>query len=280
MQWRKADLAISQSGVQASEKVGAYTVALEESAIELADVLTDLQERTLLTRRSIARILRECGRFDDFKRNLQQFIELAANIINRCKQLAQVDGIKYQKLGDEQFYAQSLLEEKELSGYLLNLLPSNKSVYEQVVFDSGTEEKFAAALELNDAVKVYAKLPSWFNVPTPLATYNPDWALLVEQDEQQRLYFVVETKSSLSKDDRRSKENAQMTCGKAHFAALRVGDNPASYTVASSAEDFLACTLGRGLGVLNRSIQPEGQFQTWPTAPKSHACDSCSPRLA
>ena len=161
MQWRKADLAISQSGVQASEKVGAYTVALEESAIELADVLTDLQERTLLTRRSIARILRECGRFDDFKRNLQQFIELAANIINRCKQLAQVDGIKYQKLGDEQFYAQSLLEEKELSGYLLNLLPSNKSVYEQVVFDSGTEEKFAAALELNDAVKVYACILWW-----------------------------------------------------------------------------------------------------------------------
>ncbi|MBV5332564.1 restriction endonuclease subunit R, partial [bacterium] len=112
----------------------------------MPDVLTDLQERTQLTRRSIARILRECGRLEDFKRNPQQFIELAANIINRCKQLAQVDGIKYQKLGDEQFYAQSLFEEKELSGYLLNLLPSSKSVYEQVVFDSGTEEKFAAAL--------------------------------------------------------------------------------------------------------------------------------------
>ena len=245
LQWHKADLTISQSGVQASEKVGAYTVALEESAIELPDVLTDLQERTQLTRRSIARILGACGRLDDFKRNPQQFIELAANIINRCKQLALVDGIKYQKLGDKQFYAQSLFEEKELSGYLLNLLPSKKSVYEQVVFDSGTEEKFAAALELNDAVKVYAKLPGWFKVPTPLGTYNPDWAVLVERDEEQRLYFVVETKSSLFKNDRRSKENAQMTCGKAHFAALRAGDNPACYTVASSAEDFLARTLGK-----------------------------------
>ena len=244
LQWRKAELEISPSGVQASEKVGAYTVALEEAGIELPDVLTDLQERTQLTRRSIARILSECTRLDDFKRNPQQFIELAANIINRCKQLALVKGIKYQKLGDAQFYAQSLFEEKELSGYLKNMLGSTKSVYEHVVFDSEIEEKFAEALELNEAVKVYAKLPGWFKVPTPLGTYNPDWAVLVEKDQEQRLYFVVETKSSLFKDDRRSKENAQMTCGEAHFAALRVGDNPANYAKANSAEDFLARALG------------------------------------
>ena len=93
-------------------------------------------------------------------------------------------------------------------------------------------------------MKVYAKLPGWFKVDTPLGDYNPDWAVLVERDGEQRLYFVVETKSSLFKEDRRSKENAKMTCGKAHFAALRVGDNPANYTVESSAVDFLARALG------------------------------------
>jgi type III restriction enzyme len=77
------------------------------------------------------------------------------------------------------------------------MLNSDKSVYEQVVYDSsGVERTFAEQLEKNEAVKVYAKLPGWFKVPTPLGTYNPDWAVLVEKDGVERLYFVVETKSS------------------------------------------------------------------------------------
>ena len=76
-------------------------MTLDEGDIELPDLLTDLQDKTQLTRRSIHRILVESGRLDDFKRNPQQFIELAAEIINRSKRLALVDGIKYQRLGDE-----------------------------------------------------------------------------------------------------------------------------------------------------------------------------------
>ena len=62
-------------------------------------------------------------------------------------------------------------------------------------------------------MKVYAKLPGWFKVPTPLGTYNPDWAVLVEKDGAERLYFVVETKSSLFTDDLRDKEGAKIECG-------------------------------------------------------------------
>ena len=160
-------------------------------------------------------------RLDDFKRNPQQFIELAADTINRRKRLAVVDGIKYQRLGDEHYYAQELFEQEELTGYLKNLLEVKKSVYEQVVYDSGTEAAFADELEKNDAVKVYAKLPGWFKVPTPLGTYNPDWAVLVEQDGAERLYFVVETKGSLFPEELRGKEGAKIDCAKVHFAALR-----------------------------------------------------------
>jgi type III restriction enzyme len=60
------------------------------------------------------------------------------------------------------------------------MLAMEKSVYEHVVFDFGVERGFAEQLELNESVKVYAKLPGWFRVPTPLGTYNPDWAVLVE----------------------------------------------------------------------------------------------------
>ncbi len=181
----------------------------------------------------------ESGRLNDFKRNPQQFIELAAEAINRCKRLAIVDGIKYQRLGDEHYYAQELFEQEELTGYLKNLIDAKKSVYEQVVYDSDTEAAFADQLEKNTAIKVYAKLPGWFTVPTPLGGYNPDWAVLVEEEGKERLYLVVETKSGLFGDDLRDKERAKIVCGKAHFKALEVGESPARYVVARDVEDLL-----------------------------------------
>ena len=239
IQWRKADLAIGKAGIEATERDGAATVVLTEDDIELPDILTELQDRTQLTRRSICQILIDSGRLNDFKRNPQEFIDLAAEAINRCKRLAIVDGIKYQKLGDDQYYAQELFETEELTGYLKNMLNTQKSVYEQVVYDSDTERAFASDLEKNNAIKIYAKLPGWFTVPTPLGSYNPDWAILIEKDGEERLYFVVETKSGLFKDDLREKENAKIECGRAHFHAIAEGESPARYIVARNVDDVL-----------------------------------------
>ena len=241
LQWRKADIAIGKAGVEATEKDGAATVVLDETDIDLPDLLTDLQDRTQLTRRTLVAILTGSGRLADFRRNPQQFIEITAEAINRSKRLALVDGIKYQKLGDEYYYAQELFEQEELTGYLKNmLLNTSKSIYEHVVYDSAPERDFADAMEKNDAVKLYVKLPGWFEVPTPLGPYNPDWAVLVEENEAQRLYFVVETKGSLFADDLRDKERAKIECGKVHFASLAVQENPARYVVARSLDDVLA----------------------------------------
>ena len=77
-------------------------------------------------------------------------------------------------------------------------------------------------------------------MPSPLGTYNPDWAVLIEKDGTERLYFVVETKSSLFTDDLRDKEGAKIECGKAHFKALEAGESPARYVVARSLDDLLA----------------------------------------
>src|SRR3546814_15492674 len=89
----------------------------------------------------------------------------------------------------------------------------------------------------NEAVKVYAKLPGWFKVPTPLGTYNPDWAVLVQMDGEERLYFVVETKGSLFADDLRDNEAAKIACGEAHFKALAINQNPARYVKATRIND-------------------------------------------
>ena len=241
VQIRKADLAIGRGGVLSEETTVSAPIIIEETDIELPDLLTDLQDKTQLTRRSLVRILTGSLRLDDFKRNPQQFIELATESINRTKRLAIVDGIRYQRIGNETYYAQELFEQEELTGYLKNMLAATKSVYEHVVYDSsGVERTFAEQLEKNEAVKVYAKLPGWFKVPTPLGTYNPDWAVLVEKDGTERLYFVVETKSSLFADDLRDKESAKIECGKAHFKALAVGENPAEFIQARNIDDLMA----------------------------------------
>ncbi len=241
LQWRKADLAIGRSGVDTKETATSAPVTLDEGDIELPDILTDLQDKTSLTRRSIYRILVDSGRLDDFKRNPQQFIELAAEIINRSKRMALVNGIKYQRIGAEEYYAQQLFETEELTGYLKTMINADKSVHEQVIYQSDTERSFAEQLEKNEAIKVYAKLPGWFRVPTPLGPYNPDWAVLVDKDGTERLYFVVETKSSLFTDDLRDKESAKIKCGEAHFAALATHNTPtARFLKATKLDDVLA----------------------------------------
>lgn len=239
---RKADLSIGQGGVQATEQdqnSGVF-VTIEEGDIPLPDVLTDLQDRTQLTRKSLVRILTDCERLGDFKRNPQAFIEIAGEVINRTKRTALVDGIKYQRVGVEHYFAQELFQQEELTGYLKNMLKdTKKSVFEHVVYDSsGVERSFAEQLEKNEAVKVYAKLPGWFKIPTPLGSYNPDWAVLVEVSGEERLYFVVETKGSLFKDDLRDGENAKIACGEEHFKALAVGERPAKYVRSANFDDF------------------------------------------
>jgi type III restriction enzyme len=241
LEWRKADLAIGKAGVEATETSTSAPVVLEERDVELPDVLTDLQDKTQLTRRSIYRILAESGRLKDFTRNPQEFIEITADAISRAKRLAIVDGIKYQRLGTEEYYAQELFEQEELTGYLKNMMATgDRCVYEQVVYQSDTEKSFAEQLEKNEAIKIYAKLPAWFKVPTPLGSYNPDWAVLVEKEGAERLYFVVETKSSLFTDDLRDRESAKIKCGEAHFDALATGENPARFVKATKLDDVLA----------------------------------------
>ena len=251
LQWRTADIAIGHSGVEATETAGSATVVLDEADIELPDVLTELQDRTELTRRSVQRILSASGRLDDFRRNPQQFIKLAGQAINGCKRQALVDGIKYQRLGDEHYYAQELFETKELTGYLKNMLAARKSVHESVVYELDVEARFADQLEKNDAVRVYAKLPGWFQIKTPLGSYNPDWAVLADSEDGERLYFVVETKGSPFLHDLRIAESAKIACGRAHFSALAVREPPARYEVTNGVDKLLASVGVRRSGPTN-----------------------------
>ena len=190
---------------------------------EYPDVISYLQNETNLTRKSIAQILIDSGRIEDFKKNPQMFIDGAIAIIKNVMSKFVVDGIKYHKLGNDEIWAQELFESEEISGYLnSNMVATpNSGIYEYTVYDSDVEREFAEKLDANEDVKVFAKLPDWFKIPTPLGNYNPDWAILVEKDGQNRLYFIVETKGTDLFGELPPPQQAKIKCGRAHFAALQ-----------------------------------------------------------
>lgn len=149
----------------------------------------------------------------------------AARIINAAKRLAMVDGVKYEKLETEEVYDQSLFNQEEIESYEDSIVKvsDNRSPYDHVIVDSNIERAFAESCEQDPNVKFYIKLPADFKIKTPLGNYNPDWALSVEEDGKEKLYFIVETKGSVAAEDLRKTEIGKIRCGEKHFAAINTG---------------------------------------------------------
>ena len=231
----KANVYIGTGGVD-TKVVADRPVNSYSSSSFLPDIVAYLQNETNLTRRTIVELLTgtrkdsdgnwvpfdEYGnRLKDFKKNPQVFMENTAKILRSVMKSLIVDGIKYHRIGDSEYYCQELFESEELKGYLeSNMLESRKGVYNYVVYDSENERKFATAFEENEDVILYAKLPDWFKISTPLGSYNPDWALMINQNGEKKLYFVLETKGNIDADALRQSEKEKIQCGKEHFAAL------------------------------------------------------------
>lgn len=218
--YSKVKVAMNTGGLQASEPNEEYS-AMNNEVENLPDIVSYLQNETQLTRKSIVKILTSTTKLKLFKINPQKFIEGCIDIINEQMRIHIIDGIKYKKIGNAEYYSQELFENKELFGYLKsNLKSSEKSPYTHVVYDSAIESTLATEFEKSNNISVYAKLPSWFVIDTPLGTYNPDWAVLWKDDKEEKLFFVVESKGSNSLFDLRPKEQGKIDCGKKHFKEI------------------------------------------------------------
>jgi len=222
--YSKATNKITKVGVQIDEdSLKEQYIDSEIIDYKLPDIVTYLQNETKLMRKDIVDILIKSNKLQSFKNNPQKFIDKVIEIIKKTMSIFIVDGIKYQKIGDEFYYAQECFEEKELSGYLSTNLFKNsekKSIYDYTIYDSDIEKSFAKKFNDSDNVKLFTKLPSWFKINTPLGGYNPDWAILIEKDNEEKLYFVVESKGSDLGLDIKNMEKAKIDCGKEHFKAI------------------------------------------------------------
>lgn len=219
----KAILAVANSGIKAEGEIKNYIEHLNVQVNHLPDIITYLQNETDLTRKSIVKLLKglESRVLNYFKSNPQAFIESCIDVINLQKHLFIVDGIKYEKIGEGEYYDQKMIEDEDLVGYLSKyLVESTKSVFHQTLCDSDIEVNLANEFENSDNISLYTKLPSWFKVPTPLGTYNPDWAIMYNKGNGDQLYFVTESKGSTSNEFLRPIEVGKINCGKAHFESI------------------------------------------------------------
>lgn len=186
------------------------------------DLVGELVQKSGLKRSTIARILHEIQpqTFEMYRKNPEEFIIRAGNIINEQKAIAVVEHITYHKL--DQRYEASIFSEQELRGRIdVNAIRSEKSLYDLVVVDSqGVEKRFAEQLEKQNIVEVYTKLPRGFYINTPLGKYNPDWAIVFREGAVKHIYFVAETKGTEDLTQLRAVEEAKIKCAERHFASI------------------------------------------------------------
>lgn len=233
----KANIHTERKGVTGEGK-GFRVTELEDEKRSIPDILRYLQDHTTLKRKTLIDILIQSGRLEDFKKNPQAFMEAVVKIINKEKQSMIIDGIKYEKIGEHEYFSQILFEEQELIGYLKKSaveVTGDKSIYNYIQYDSNVEKSFAEDLDKDEDVKLYVKLPASFAIETPLGNYNPDWAILLDKDSVEKLYFVIETKGTTDLMELRGRESAKIKCGKKHFEALQTD---VAYKVSDSYEEF------------------------------------------
>jgi type III restriction enzyme len=185
------------------------------------DLIGKIVDETGLTRRALVSILKGISgeKFSLFRQNPEEFIIKVSRIINEQKATALVQYIEYTLLEDT--YDSTIFTEPSLKGRLGgNAIPLQKHLYDYLVYDSETESKFAVNLDSDNAVTVFVKLPKSFYIHTPVGNYTPDWAIAFKEGSVKHIYFVAETKGSMSSLELRKIEDAKISCARRHFAKI------------------------------------------------------------
>lgn len=225
LEYERSKIEMAEGGISTVKEEATVFSMTERNYEKAPDIITYLQNETKLKRKTLIQILKMSGTLADFKRNPQIYMMESARIINAAKRMEMVDGIKYEKIPGDEVYDQSLFVKEEIETYSDKIVSamSNRSPYDHIIVDSSVEREFAQACEQDTNVKFYIKLPGEFKIKTPLGMYNPDWALALEKDGEDHLYFIVETKGSIASEDLRPTELAKIRCGEKHFSAIETG---------------------------------------------------------
>lgn len=189
------------------------------------DLVGKIVSETGLTRKAVVEILVGIEKtvFDQFAYNPEEFIIKASDLINDEKATAIVQHITYNVL--DEHYDTDIFTEPTIKGRLeVNAMKAQHHLYDHIVYDSTNERDFAADLDTNINVAVYVKLPNSFYIATPVGKYNPDWAIAFYDGTVKHIYFVAETKGSMSSLQLRDIEKSKIHCAREHFKAISHGN--------------------------------------------------------
>ena len=192
------------------------------------DLIGKIAEGTVLTRNTVAEIIKglRIDKFAMFKNNPEEFIAKMIRLIREQKATMIVDHISYNQIDGE--YDSNIFTADKSNQSFDKAFKAQKHV-QDYVFTDGTAEKsverrFAEDLDSASEVCVYAKLPKGFNIPTPLGHYSPDWAIAFNEGTVKHIYFIAETKGSMSSIDLRPIEKAKIDCARVLFNKVNTSE--------------------------------------------------------
>ena len=230
------DFKINKNGKRQSE--------LNKSNIKLRyDLIGEVAANTDLKRKTIASILKQISpsKFAMFSYNPEEFIQKSSKLINEQKANQVIEHIRYNIL-DETFDSSIFTDNPETGKLSDNrILTSEKGIYNYIKVDSDIEKRFKEELDQYEDVQVYTKFPNSFKIPTPVGNYNPDWGIAFREGSVKHVYFIAETKGSMSSLQLKGTEKSKIACAKKHFEALRAYQpQDIAYDVVDSFESLLS----------------------------------------
>ncbi|MBC2590740.1 type III restriction-modification system endonuclease [Rhodococcus aetherivorans] len=205
------------------------------------DLLGEIAEKTQLTRRTVAAILHGVTQatFAKYRLNPEQFITEVARLINEQKATVIVEHLTYDTLKDK-FDSAIFTENQTKQDLTYAGGKLTKHIYDYVVTDSQVERDFVKELDTSREVAVYAKLPRGFFIPTPVGDYNPDWAIAFTEGSVKHVYFVAETKGSLSTLQLKGVEQVKIACARKFFESLNAKNgHEVTYNVVTDYTDLM-----------------------------------------
>ncbi|QDT53892.1 Type III restriction enzyme, res subunit [Caulifigura coniformis] len=196
------------------------------------DLIGKLAEETKLTRRTIAEILQGVTKatFGQYRINPEDFLQKAARLINEQKATVIVEHLTYDMI-DERHDSDIFTREK-LKEDFSKAIKADRHIYDYVFTDSKNEREFVRELDTSVEVVVYAKLPKSFTIPTPVGHYNPDWAIAFQEGVVKHVYFIAETKGSMSSMELRKIEECKIDCARKFFR--KITSDQVKYDVVNS----------------------------------------------
>ncbi|MDA0967483.1 MAG: DEAD/DEAH box helicase family protein [Proteobacteria bacterium] len=207
------------------------------------DLIGNVTENTNLTRKTVSSILKQLNVaiFSLYKTNPEDFITKVSELINEQKATTIIERLSYDPV-DENYDTDIFTKDSKEIADFSKAIKTNRHIYDYVFTDSGTEANFVKELDISSEVVVYAKLPRGFAIPTPVGSYNPDWAISFKEGAVKHIYFIAETKGSMSSLQLKEIEKTKIACARKFFD--KITSDKVKYDVVNSYSKLMEVVQG------------------------------------